>query len=123
MAHAVGWAALLRLHMLLRVFQRQNLKNGRPLFKEVVQSLLLIPGKRMSLVQQHWLAVPSLCPRNQVHNASMPTGPVPFPVHGAGRASRQRWHVASMSEAIAQTSRTKLYCRMLSFAAIANWNT
>ena len=47
MAHAVGWAAFLRLDMLLRVFQRQNLKNGRPLFNEVVQSLLLILGKRI----------------------------------------------------------------------------
>ena len=90
MAHAVRWAAFLRLDLLLRAFQRQNLKNGRPLFNDVVQSLLLILGKRMSLVQQHWLAVLSLCPRKQVHNASMPTGPVPFPVHGAGRVSRQR---------------------------------
>ena len=90
MAHAVGWAAFLRLDLLLRVCQRQNLKNGRPLSNAVVQSLLLILGKRMSLVQQRWLAVLSLCPRNQVHNASMPTGRVPFPVHGAGRASRQR---------------------------------
>ena len=65
MAHAVGWAAFLRLDLLLRVCQRQNLKNGRPLSNEVVQSLLLILGKRMPLVQQHWLAVLSLCPRKQ----------------------------------------------------------
>ena len=63
--------------------------------KKLCKACYRFQAKGCHLVQTLACCTKPLCA--QVHEASMPTRPVRFPVHAAGRASRDKLHVARMT--------------------------